>query len=37
MDNLHPLIYILKSQKNGIAKGIYSACSANGYVIEAVL
>jgi len=37
VDNLHPLIDILKSQKSGIAKGIYSACSANEYVIEAVL
>lgn len=31
------LIEIVKSQKNGVAKGIYSACSANEYVIEAVI
>lgn len=37
MFNVNPLIDIVKSQKNGIAKGIYSACSANRYVIEAVL
>lgn len=33
----HPLLHILESQKNGIAKGVYSACTANAYVIEAVL
>lgn len=37
MGNLNPLINIVESQKNGVAKGIYSACSANKYVIEAVL
>lgn len=37
MNSLNPLIDIVKSQKNGVAKGIYSACSANKYVIEAVL
>lgn len=37
MSNVNPLIEIVKSQKKGIAKGIYSACSANEYVIEAVL
>lgn len=33
----NPLKEIVYSQKNGIPKGIYSACSANEYVIEAVL
>lgn len=33
----HPLISIVEKQKNGIARGIYSACTANEYVIEAVL
>lgn len=33
----NPLKEIVKNQKKGIAKGIYSACSANEYVIEAVL
>ncbi|MFL0268853.1 class II D-tagatose-bisphosphate aldolase non-catalytic subunit [Candidatus Clostridium radicumherbarum] len=37
MSNVNPLIEIVKSQKKGIKKGIYSACSANEYVIEAVL
>lgn len=37
MSDVNPLIDIVKSQKNGVAKGIYSACSANKYVIEAVL
>ena len=33
----HPMLNIVESQKNGIAKGIYSACTASDYVIEAVL
>ena len=33
----HPLNNIIKSQKNGVPKGIYSICSANEYVIEAAL
>ena len=33
----HPLNNIIKSQKNGIPKGIYSICSANEYVIEVAL
>lgn len=37
MAKVNPLIDIVKSQKNGVARGIYSACSANKYVIEAVL
>ena len=37
MNIKHPLFDIVESQKNGMAKGIYSACSANEYVIEAVL
>lgn len=37
MGNVNPLMEIVKKQKEGIAKGIYSACSANEYVIEAVL
>lgn len=32
----HPMLNIVESQKNGIAKGIYSACTASDYVIEAV-
>lgn len=32
----HPLLEIVEMQKKGIAKGIYSACTANDYVIEAV-
>ena len=37
MRKLNPLMDIVISQKKGIARGIYSACSANEYVIEAVL
>jgi D-tagatose-1,6-bisphosphate aldolase subunit GatZ/KbaZ len=37
MQKINSLIEIVKDQKNGIAKGIYSACSANEYVIEAVI
>jgi D-tagatose-1,6-bisphosphate aldolase subunit GatZ/KbaZ len=33
----HPMQAIVENQKNGIAKGIYSACTASDYVIEAVL
>ncbi len=33
----HPLKQLVRVQKMGIAKGAYSACSANEYVIEAVL
>lgn len=32
----HPMLEIIENQKRGIAKGIYSACTANEYVIEAV-
>ena len=37
MKNTHPLKHLVEVQKMGIAKGVYSACSANEYVIEAVL
>jgi len=33
----HPLNNIIRSQKNGVPKGIYSICSANEYVIEVAL
>lgn len=33
----HPMLNIVESQKNGIYKGIYSACTASDYVIETVL
>ena len=33
----HPIQAIVENQKNGIPKGIYSACTASDYVIEAVL
>lgn len=33
----YPLNNIIKSQKNGVPKGIYSICSANEYVIEVAL
>lgn len=33
----HPLNNIIKGQKNGVPKGIYSICSANEYVIEVAL
>ncbi len=33
----HPLLDLVKAQKSGIARGIYSACTASDYVIEAVL
>lgn len=37
MQKSNLLIEIVKSQKSGVAKGIYSACSSNEYVIEAVI
>ncbi len=37
MSKAHPLKSIVQSQKDGIARGIYSACSANDYVIEACM
>jgi len=37
MDDNHPLKKIVKMQKRGIPRGIYSVCSSNEYVIEAVL
>lgn len=33
----HPLNNIIRSQKKGVPKGIYSICSANEYVIEVAL
>lgn len=33
----NPMLEIVKNQKNGIKEGIYSACTASEYVIEAVL
>ena len=33
----HPLKSIVEAQKKGISAGIYSACTANGFVIEAVM
>lgn len=37
MLNKHPLKDLVEKQKNGIPEGIYSACSANEYVIEAAM
>lgn len=37
MSRNHPLRKIVEDQKKGIARGIYSACSANEYVIEACM
>lgn len=37
MNNRHPLKKIVEMQKKGIHKGIYSVCSSNEYVIEAVM
>lgn len=37
MGSIHPLKTLVEDQKNGIARGIYSACSANEYVIEACM
>ena len=33
----HPLKNIVEAQKKGIPKGIYSACTANALVLEAVM
>lgn len=33
----NPMLGIVENQKNGVKKGIYSACTASDYVIEAVL
>lgn len=35
--NTNPLVQLVKQQKEGKAVGIYSACSANKYVIKATL
>ena len=37
MNDMHPLKEIVHKQKNGIAAGIYSACTANEYVIIAAM
>lgn len=37
MAGLHPLKELVLKQKRGIPAGIYSACSANEYVIEAAM
>ena len=37
MGEEHPLKEIVRMQKQGIPKGIYSACTANDYVIEACM
>ena len=37
MNNIHPLKDIVRKQKNDIAAGIYSACTANEYVIIAAM
>ncbi|RCX14828.1 D-tagatose-1,6-bisphosphate aldolase subunit GatZ/KbaZ [Anaerobacterium chartisolvens] len=37
MEGLHPLKELVAKQKQGIPEGIYSACSANEYVIEAAM
>lgn len=37
MSNIHPMKDMVKKQKMGIHVGIYSACSANDLVIEAVM
>jgi len=37
MENFHPIKAIVRQQKKGIAQGIYSACTANRYVIEACM
>lgn len=37
MADLHPLKELVTKQKQGIPVGIYSACSANEYVIEAAM
>lgn len=37
MAAIHPIAEIVAAQKKGIAKGIYSACTASDIVIEAVM
>ncbi len=37
MEKKHPLKELVEQQKKGVPRGIYSACSANEYVIEAVM
>lgn len=37
MSGLHPMKEIVKKQKMGVPVGIYSACSANDLVLEAVM
>lgn len=37
MELKHPLLSLVENQKAGIKEGIYSACTASDYVIEAVL
>ena len=37
MNTMHPLKKIVENQKQGIHTGIYSACTASSYVIEAVM
>ncbi len=37
MSDLHPLKQLVAKQKQGVPVGIYSACSANEYVIEAAM
>ena len=37
MSDLHPLKKIVKEQKEGIARGICSVCSANPYVLRATM
>ncbi|HEX3028101.1 MAG TPA: class II D-tagatose-bisphosphate aldolase, non-catalytic subunit [Clostridia bacterium] len=37
MSKLHPMKEIVESRRMGTPKGIYSACSANAYVIEACM
>jgi D-tagatose-1,6-bisphosphate aldolase subunit GatZ/KbaZ len=37
MNSLHPLKKLVKLQKQGVPEGILSVCSANEYVIEAVM
>lgn len=37
MSNVHPMKEIVESRRKGIARGIYSACSASDYVIEACM
>ncbi len=37
MNDMHPLKEIVRKQKSGIAAGIYSACTANEYVIIAAM